>query len=339
MSSSNALLPIVVGVGLTVLSGGALAERRGDRDRPRWDATLFFFLAVQLIGFCVVGAALYVLGWSIETSQPLGPQDLRAEKHFIMALLLLFVITAIFKTWTQNVESPGIQPWERGYPDRAAQLLGFTMALLIVVLVGLGVDESLISSADVKNSTAVFLIGGILVVALGFSWVILRRLSGGDPSPKVFFRSRRQQQKLLRTLDGVPGQWITVKVRAIAELDPPLALSAMVWVTRHGWYWVSDTAYELQRYHVWAANHALLPTKDLHTQWVSVFAGPKPESIRGMRIIRTAYGRPSWRARIKAHRQSPPPPGDASAHERDAGLVCISPEQLRQAGLQVITDG
>jgi hypothetical protein len=55
MSSSNALLPIVVGVGLTVLSGGALAERRGDRDRPRWDATLFFFLAVQLIGFCVVG--------------------------------------------------------------------------------------------------------------------------------------------------------------------------------------------------------------------------------------------------------------------------------------------
>jgi hypothetical protein len=328
-----------MGVGLTVLSSGALAGRRGDKEQSPWDPTLFFFLAVQLIGFCVVGAALYVLGWSIETGHQLGPQDLRAEKQFIMALLLLFVITAVFKAWIEHIYSPDNRPWEQGFMERGAQLIGFIMALLIVILVGLSVDESLISGAKVDNATATFLIAGILIAALGASWLLLRRLSGGDPSPQAWSRSLHQQQRLLQALQEAPGYLISVEVRAVVDLEPSLALPAVVWVTQLGWYWLTDSAYELSRYHAWAADHALLPTRALHAQRVSVFAGLKPASMRGMRITPTMRRRLSLKERFRAHRENPPPPADASPPERKAGLIYISPEQLRQAGLQVKITG
>jgi hypothetical protein len=327
-----------MGVGLTVLSSGALGGRYDEEERSRWDATLFFFLAVQLIGFSIIGAALLVLGWSIESGHRLGPQDLRAENRFIMALLVLFAITAITRTWIAHVHSRDTSPWERGKLDQASQLIGFAFALLLVALMGAAVDEALIQTVTIKSGRDLFLIGGILVVALGVSWLLLHKLSGGDPSPRAFAQSRRQQQRLLQGLTSGKGTWITVCITAVGAPSPALSMTVAVWVTRLGWYWRSDDAGALARYHKWAASHVRVPTPALHAQVVSVFGGRVLRSRRGMRV--TPITRRCWWIDVwRSHRDQSAPDADESSPEYDAGLVCISHNELRAAGLVVRVEG
>jgi hypothetical protein len=107
---------------------------------------------------------------------------------------------------------------------------------------------------------------------------------GGEPSPRAYARSRRQQQRLLRGLAGVEGSWRTVRVKAVGVLEPALSMTAAVWMTKSGWYWRSEDSGALARYHKWAANHVRLPTPELHSQAVTVFAGLVLRSRRGMRI-------------------------------------------------------
>lgn len=337
MVEPSGLLPIVMGIGLTVLAGRSVATTRGRGrgEQSQWQAP-FFDLAVLLIGFAIVGAALWVLGWSIESGHRLKPADARAENRFIIALGLLILATAAWTAWTGFFHSSATTPWERGHLDRIPQLISFTLAILVVSLVALGIDEALISTARIKGAPATFVIGAILILGLGLSWTILRLLSGGNPSPRAFALSRQQQLRLLCALEHASGSWVSVQVQALGELEPALAFSATIWVTQHGWYWRSEDALALPRYHSWAANHVTVPTPALHAQRLTMFAGPSPRSARGLRITQTTrrwlWRLDTWRTR----RETLPPPADASSPERLAGLVHISPEQLQDAGLQVV---
>jgi len=81
MAESTGLLPIVLGIGLTVLSAGAVTAGRGERaERAQSQAPLFNF-AVLLIGFAIVGAALFELGSSIESGRRLSPVGARVENR------------------------------------------------------------------------------------------------------------------------------------------------------------------------------------------------------------------------------------------------------------------
>jgi hypothetical protein len=128
-----------------------------------------------------------------------------------------------------------------------------------------------------------------------------------------------------------------VRVTAVGLPNPALSMTVTIWATRLGWYWRSDDAGALARYHKWAANHARIPTPALHAQVISVFGGRILRSRRGMRITpitRRCWWIDAWRS----HRDHSAPDADESSPEYDAGLVFISHDELRTAGLVVVVE-
>ncbi|MFZ1153632.1 MAG: hypothetical protein WAN93_01870 [Solirubrobacteraceae bacterium] len=323
-----------MGVGLAALTTHSTSNESAESERP-WHAP-FFILAVQLIGFAIVGIALYIVAWSVENGHSLAGGDLRAENRLIVALALLIVVVAIRNAWTGFANSSSTSPWGRGLLERVDTSLKLFLAVLLIVLLGLLLDEVLlrIGASAIKTSRAIPLITVVLVFGLGAAFYLLRRLAGGDPSVAM---PRRQRQCLLGGLDDASGSWISVRLKPIGELEPDLAFSATVWSTDRGWYWQPDDAFALARYHSWAANHARTPVAALHLQRVSVIAGTMPDAMRGMRITRTTR-RLWWIDARRSHREQPPLISDAGSPERKVGLVHIAYEQLQAAGL-IVTVG
>lgn len=144
MTQSSPLVAIVVGVGLAVLTSRDITRARRD-DGQAQGFTPLFVLAVQLIGLAIVGAALYIAAYSFESGRKLGPHDLKAENLLIATLVVLIVLMGIRNTWNSLADTPATAPWERGLTDRMHPLPGFMIAILIVALLGLAIDETLIA--------------------------------------------------------------------------------------------------------------------------------------------------------------------------------------------------
>ena len=335
MTEARALIPVVMGVGLAALTTNQTSRPSREGERHAWQAPLFI-LAVQLVGFALVALALYVVAFSVERGRPLSAEDVGVENRLIAALALLIVIVAVRNAWNDFVRSSEISPWDRGLLDRVTTLLMLTIAVLLIVLLGLGLDELLIQigTSSLRMSKALISITGLLVVSLGAAFYMLRRLVGGDPSPRAFAMLRREQLGLLRELDGAHGGWVPIRIRPVGELDPDLVFSALAWSSERGLYWRPDDAYALARYHSWVGDHAKVPTVSLHLQRVSVLAGEIPDSMRGMRITSTTR-RLWWIDAFRSHRGELPLVSDAGSPERRAGLVHIAYEQLQAAGLLV----
>jgi hypothetical protein len=336
MTDSSPLVAIVVGVGLAVLTSRDIIARRDDGQTH--EHTPFFVLAVQLVGFVIVAAALYVAAHSFENGHKLGAKDLKAENLFIATLVALVVFLGIRNAWNSVAHPPATSPWEWGLFDHLQPLIVFVVALPVAGLVTLLIDEALIAEST-KAGGVTRLLTGIAIVTAGVSLVtlILRLIIGRQSSPTAFARSRHQQRQLLDHLAASDGYWQSVSVTAAGVLEPALSMSATIWVTTYGWYWLSEDGGMLARYHNWAAHHARLPTPKLHTQAVTVWAGRMLHSRRGLRItpITTHWW---WIDAWRSHRDQPAPAPDKSRPEYEAGLVFISPGELQAAGLTVLIE-
>jgi hypothetical protein len=340
LTDSSPLVTIVVAVGLAVLSTHDFTGGAGRNGKPTERQTPSSVLALQLFGFSILAAALYVAAPSFERGHRLGLQDLKVENIFIATLVMINVFLLARYAWGKFAPSSPEAPWERGLIDQFGALISFVIALLVTALVTIGVVEYLLAtSIEVKGATTLFVVAAILIVGLGVTTATLRLLVGGDPTPRGFARSRRQQQRLLQALDGVDGSWKTLRIKAAGVLEPALSMTATVLMTKSGWYWRSEDGGMLARYHKWAANHARLPTRELHSHAVTVFGGIVFRSRRGMRITpitRRWWWIDAWRS----HRDQAAPAADESAPEYEAGLVFISPSELQAAGLVVwVEDG
>ena len=333
MVEANGLLPIVMGIGLAVLSGGTLASSRNRGEGSGGRDPLFVF-AVLLIGLSVLGAALYVLGWSIESGRKLPASEARAENWLILTLGLLLVAVAARSAWIGLFYSSDSLPWERDHLDRLAQLLGFAVASLGVLLVGLVVDAVVLLVAKREPGAAIPIVAATLVLALASAWATLRLVSAGNPSPRALLMSRKAQLKMLSALDLASGEWKTVDVRAVGELDPVLSLSATVWTSARGMYWRADDAYALARYHNWAANHVLAPTPAVHGQRL-MLANPARRAQRHIEIEQWTGRRSQWLDALRMNRVDRSTCADCAGPEHAAGLVHVPYEQLSTAGLHL----
>jgi hypothetical protein len=224
--------------------------------------------------------------------------------------------------------------WQIGVFDRMTPLLMLVLGVLLSVLVELAVLIGIADTANMRPAAALFVILGVLLVGIGIPMAILRMLVGIEISPEAFARSRRQQQKLLEKLGDAEGSLAPVVVRAAVEIVPSEAFDTRVWSTPRGWYWRVEDAWALARFHSWAANHAVLPTRALHMQRMSVLGGVWPDRMRGMRLTETTR-RLWWIDAWRSHRQQHAAPEDVTGPERAAGLVYIPHQQLREAGLTV----
>lgn len=331
MVSSTGLIPIVSGVGLAVLAN-AMSHGSVGASRSRSALLDFVFLVV---GFAIVGAALLVLGDSIETGRRLDPGSARAENRLIVALFLLLGVMAARAAWTRFFHSDQIEPWERGFLDRVPQLLMFLLATMVVVLVGVALDEGLIALRAVRGPSTGY-VGAALALALLTGWMAMRLIGGGNSSPRAFGRSRRQQVRLLAALSDAPGSWTPVRVQAIGDLYPPCWLTATIWISARGGFWRDEDGFALPRYHAWAANHVTEPNDALHAQRLTFFAGSRPASMRGLRVTRTTRRWLWWVDAVQQHRRQAAVDADSSSVERAAGLTFISDQQLRVAGLRLV---
>jgi hypothetical protein len=333
MIAANGLLPIVLGIGLAVLSGGTFARGRGGAST--WRDPLFV-LAVLLIALPVFGAALYELGWSIETGRKLPAAEARAENWLILSLALLLVAVAARSAWVGFFYSTDSAPWERGYLDRLPQLLGFAAASLGVLLIGLVVDAVVLVVAKLEPGGATFIVAVTLALGVISAWVTLRLMSGGNPSPRALLMSRAAQLKMLSTVDGASGEWRSVEVSAVGRLDQTLSLSATVWITARGMYWRTDDAYALARFHDWVANHLEAPTPAVHTQRL-ILANPTRSQARHIELQPWAGRRERWLHALKMNRIDRLPCTDSTSAEHAAGLVHVPYDRLSAAGLSMGT--
>jgi hypothetical protein len=329
MVSSTGLIPIVSGVGLAVLAN---AMSHGGVGAPRSALLDFVFLVV---GFAIVSAALLVLGDSVETGRRLDPGSARAENRLIVALFLLLGVMAARAAWTRFFHFDQIEPWERGLLDRLPQLLMFLLATMIVVLVGAALDEGLIALRAVRGPSIGY-VGAALALALLTGWMAMRLIGGGNPSPRAFGRSRRQQVRLLAALSDAPGAWTPVRVQAIGDLCPPCSLTATIWISARGGFWRDEDGFALPRYHAWAANHVSEPNDALHAQRLTFFAGSQAASMRGLRVTRTTRRWLWWVDVVQQHWRQAAVDADPSSAERTAGLTLITDQQLRVAGLKLV---
>lgn len=333
MTDARALMPVVLGVGLATLT--AYDTSAGDMKRQRpWHEPLFI-LATQLVGFAIVGAALFVAAWSAERDHPMGPADLKAENLFIVALGGLIFIVAVRRAWTGVVSASDTRPWERGLLDKISMLLMMLLAIALITFLGMILDDLLIGTSRLRIASAIPLVLMLIVGALNGAFFLLRYVvGGGSLSPRAFAMSRRQQARMLSVLCHTRGTWLSLCLRPVGELEPDWHFCTSVWQTDHGWYFRTEDAYALARYHSWAAEHLRIPTAAFHLRKVSIFAGPRPLSWRGVRITPTTR-RWWWLDAWRSHRESP-------GHERDdcverrAGLVHISHHDLNEAGLIVV---
>lgn len=332
MTDASALAPLVMGVGLAVLTTSNTPGSPGDDDRRRMAA--LFTMVVQLIGFALVAFALFVVGWYVENGQKVARSDLRVENWLIGALAFLMVIMVIRNAWVGFAGASSASPWDRGMLDRANTLIMFLLALCLVLVFGSILDWALIKVgvSTIKFGNAALLVAGVFLVVFCAAAFTVRYLLGGDASPHILAMSRGRQRRLLQKLGDASGSWLSISVKAAAELEPDLAMSVTVWSTDRGLHWRVDDACALARYHAWAGNHATIPVAALHSQRVSVPGGGFRGSPRGMRITRTTrrlWLLDAWRSR----RREPPLARDADSSERRAGLIRIAYEQLEAAGL------
>jgi hypothetical protein len=323
-----------MGVGLAVLSTNHVPNSSEGGDRRK---AALFTMAVQLIGFALVVLALSIVGWYVESGgKYVGHKDLKVENWLLAGLAFLIVLMVIRNAWAGYVQSSATSPWDRGIVDRANTFMTFLQAVTVLAVLGAILDWALIAVgiSAIKVGSAILLVVAVLAVVFIAAAFMLRYLLGTDASPHTATMSRRQQRSLLQALDDAPGAWMSIDVKAVAELEPDLALSVTVWTTDGRWYWRPDHAYALARYHSWAGSHATTPAAALHSQRVSVVAGKFKDSIRGMRITGTT--RRLWLLDAwQSHRRVPPLVSDADSPERRAGLVHIAHEQLQAAGLVV----
>jgi hypothetical protein len=239
MVESSGLLPIALGIGLAVISGSTVAGSRSRGGESRWHDPLFVFAAL-LIGVSLLGAALYLLGWSVEKGHKLPRAEARAENWWILTLALLVVALAARSAWLGFFYSEDALPWEPGRREHHKRLWGFSLAALCVLSVGLGMDVVIFLIAKLKPGPSILLVAATVAVGLASAYGILRALSGGDPSPRAIAMSRRTQRKLLSELEGAAGRWQAIEVSTVGQLDRPLALKATVWITSRGMYWRSS---------------------------------------------------------------------------------------------------
>jgi MFS family permease len=292
MVESSGLLPIALGIGLAVISGSTVAGSRSRGGESRWRDPLFVFAAL-LIGVSLLGAALYLLGWSVEKGHKLPRAEARAENWLILTLALLVVALAARSAWLGFFYSEDALPWEPGRREHDKRLWGFLVAAPCVLLVGLGMDVVIFWIAKLKPGPSILLVVATVAVGLASAYGILRALSGGDPSPRAIAMSRHTQRKLLSALDGAAGRWQAIEVSTIGQLDRPLALKATVWITVRGMYWRLDDVSALRRYHDWAANHLLAPTTAVHTQRL-MLANPTEHQDKHLAIEKWRGRRCGW---------------------------------------------
>lgn len=129
MGTLSGLVPIVLGIGLAVVTGVAVAGSRNRGGDPR--DSLFAF-AVLLIGFPILAAALYLLGWSIEKDRKLPPVEARLENWLTLVLALLVIAPAARFAWIGTFSGEDRPPWDRGFSDRLSKSLVFAIGSLAV---------------------------------------------------------------------------------------------------------------------------------------------------------------------------------------------------------------
>jgi hypothetical protein len=334
MTNTSALITVVVGVGLAVLTANYIPGRKHDAERGRRAALLT--MALQLIGWMLAGAALFIPAAYAEKNQSVVGGDLKVENWFIAALAGMMVVVVIRNAWAGFVRSSPDSPWNPGFLDRAYSGILFVGGAAFIALLGMCTDWALIKMGDSTRRIGgpVLMLVLLFLVVSGVVSLIVRYVLVQDVSSGAATMSRRQQGNLLQELGDAPGSWLSIGVRAAAELDPCLVFSATIWSTDRGWYWRPDDAYALARYHLWAGSRARTPLAALHLQRVSVIAGKFGDSIRGMRITSTT-SRLWWLDAWRTHRRELPLIDDADSPERRAALVHIAREQLQEAGLVV----
>jgi hypothetical protein len=333
MDEASALMTVVVGVGLAILTANHVTGSRRDPERSGRHAALFT-MSLQLITWMLAGAALFIPAWYVEKGHSLGKVDTRAENGLIVALAGLLVVVVIRNAWSGFVGSSSDSPWDPGFLDRANAAINFTLAAAIAVVLGAGFDLALfkIGISSTSIGSPLLLIAASFVLLFGLAAFVVRYVLGAVSSSRVAVMSRRGQLRLLRELGDSPGSWVPICLRPVGELEPDLAFTATVWSTEIGFYFHTEDAYALGRYHAWVANHLLTPDAAVHTQRVSVFAGDRPDSRRGMRITSTTR-RLWWIDAWRSHRDQPPSISDAGSAERKADLLHIGYEELLVTGL------
>lgn len=331
MTNPGALVPVLMGVGLAVLSSKGTSSASAADERTVRRASLFT-LVIQLVGFAMVGFAAYVVGWSLEHDRPIERGDLKVENWLIVALALLIVAVAVRNAWSGLTGSRASCPWDRGLLEVIGEFATFGLALSLIVLLGLALDLFLtfVGASVVKPLSTLGLSAGLIIVLITAALIFqLRTLCGPYRSVAM---PLREQQRMLKHLGDAAGSWITINIKPAAVLEPALSFSVSIWAKDGGWYWRPGDAYALSRYHLWAANHAKTPDPALHSQRVSVWAGDLAASRRGMRITNTTR-RLWWIDAWRVHRDKPQSFVEVGSPEQRADLVPIGYDELRAAGL------
>ena len=314
-----------------MVSGSAVA---GARDRRNDSRDPLFIFAVLLVGFAILAAALYLLGWSIEKGKTLPPVEARMENWLTLALALLVIAPAARSAWIGIFSGEDRPPWDRGFLDRVSQGLNFAMGSMAALLVGLVIVAIVFLIAKLEPAPAILLVAATAIVGLTSAWAILRATAGREASLHGLSISRSAQLKRLSTLEQADGRWQAIEVSTIGRLDRPIALQAMIYLTDRGMFWAAEDASALVRFHDWAANHLLAPTPAVHERRL-VIANLAVRADRHLEVKRWSGRRAQLLDSLRLNRVSRPVPTDATSPERVAGLVHVPYEQLRSAGLRM----
>lgn len=337
MIKTEVLLPIVLGLGVAVMSSPQLTRLGADKSSA---SVTHFVLAIQMLGFAVFGVALYYpLHALAHGHSGLSGQSLREEDCLIAALALLFVVMAIrnaLRSYMALDDRPG---WQIGLFDRLTPVIMFAVGMCPICLWALLVTIGIASAGGISGAgRAIAAVFAILLLGTGIVIGTLRLLAKTGVLTDVSMCSRGEQQKVIAALAGADGTWVPVVVRAAVEVAPVETFSTCVWVASGKWYWRIEDGWTLARFQDWAANHAVVPVPELHMKRLSVWGGKGSlSSMRGTRLTdaTTRFRRlDTWRA----HRRCPAPPEDGPGPERAAGLVFISRQDLKDAGLAVDFD-
>jgi hypothetical protein len=332
VKEASILISIVTGFGLTALSAGGHTGSSTGIKRPAWHAPLFT-LVVQLIGFMLAGTASLIVVVDAERGKGIPPADLRAENWFIVALVALIAVVAVRNAWVGMSDSSVSEPWGEGLAAKISRLFTFSLAVLVLVIVGV----CLVFGLAIAGQSHHAFFGTFLLILLAVAAVLfivslgLRRLLGAELASSE--SSRRYQQQLLAKLEGLHGAWLPIKVKPVVGLEPELAFHAMVWANEGGWHMRSDDAYALGRYHAWAASHTKVPAAALHQNRVGVWAGKVFTSMRGLHVVPTTrklWWIDVWRF-ARARRSS-------IVQKGAAGLLRIAHEDLAAAGLVAVVE-
>lgn len=313
-----------------MVSGSAVA---GSRNRGGDSREPLFVFAVLLIGFSILAAALFLLGWSIEKGRKLPPVEARMENWLTLVLALLVIAPAARSAWIGIFSGDDRPSWDRGCFDRISQGLGFALGSLAVLAVGLLIDAVVFLIAELEPKPAILLVATTAIVGLTSAWAILRATAGREAA-RGALTSRRVQLTRLSTLGQAGGRWQTIEVSTIGRLDRPLALRATVYLTNRGMFWPVEDASALVRFHDWAANHLLSPTPAVHRQRL-VIANLTVRVDRHLDVKEWSGRRAQWLELLRMNRVSRPAPSDSASPERLAGLVHVHFEQLATAGLRM----